>query len=505
MAVIRQALTLHPLKGSPPCLCRGTIAIELRSGDRLVTTLALHHHKTLRVPGLATFLDGVLRDGPALARWLAQNGHPQELEEFNDHTLGQRNYDDDLLALNRGTPPRLRHLAGTFNQDFAFSPVSMAKLSASYADSIELCQDLLRWFGAARRPWCDTGLLNVECQVDRALKELGLGIVREATEKGQTEAQVMRGAARYWTTRTRASEQFGLSDAIWQKLLADGPNAIFLAQVYDTVRRTRLRQDFSKPRSLGPPAAVATAGPYRNLRACGHGLYALRGTQMVSVNPGRVIFEADCPQATFSVAYGFQVALPSRSTIVKLCERGRRRRNWAELQPNPTMIPSFNSSHIAWVRDGRVIATRERVLVDSAEPIRCPLLTNDWLFWTAGERVLRLKLYPEACRPEVVFEGSVSALGSRGDDVIIACADRSLWVGARLVGQTHFSALAVIADEDSLYVLSEEADSGWVLENPRDGVLAGGLPASSTPSLALTPSHLYGAFGNELLAFERIP
>ena len=137
-------------------------------------------------------------------------------------------------------------------------------------------------------------------------------------------------------------------------------------------------------------------------------------------------------------------------------------------------------------------------------PIATAYMTSEWLFWSNDRQVLGLKVR-DGHAPEVVLDQPAVALAAQGNQVVSVCADGSLWLGSSSLGKTTFSPLALAADEHSIYILTQNPDSKWVLEHSLDGILAQDLEPALIPSLTLSVSHLYGAFGHQLLAFERLP
>lgn len=492
---IHEALRLETLKASPRCLCCGSIAIELWEGERLLTTLALHHNKTLRVPG-GWPLDGVLRDGPALARWLAAQGHPAELESHYADLRREQELDQDKKAFYRDAPPRLR--------DLAKSSVPLSTLRSRYPDSLELCQDLLRLFGVARRRW-EPGLLLPECNVADALKEIGLDTLVEATSQSHGEEKILRGAARYWTNRVKQADQFRLPDSQWQLLTADQNNSKMLVQTVDRIRRKRLRQAPGASHSLASPTIVAAGGPYSNLVSQSELVYALCGTRIVEIPSGDTIFDSKHSDVTFCKNLPFHIALPSEGKVLQVAERGARIWDTAQSLNQPQVIPTTHSFLSAWTDGEYRIQGPLGTLLNSPVPIRRAWLSEKWLFWSTDAQVLRLQLEPPNSLPEVLHERKCCLLSSMDDQLVSVYADGSIWLDRQQIGQATHQPLALAADENSIYLLTQQADGNWALEHPRDGILAEGLTPSERPSITLTTSHLFGAVGQDIMAFERVP
>ena len=370
---IRQSLRLDPLKASPRCLCHGTIAIECWSQGELLTTVALHHHLTLRVPGPWP-LDGVLADGLGLARWLAERGYPEELEYEASKKRRDLEFDE--------APPNRRDL----------------------------------------------------------------------------ESSRLRG-----------------------------------------------RQSPSQPRSLGPPTTIATDGPYRNLLSSNDRVLAMRGTHIVSLQNGRSVMNTRCPRATFAKGYWFYVALPSRQQVVHCLEERLSPRVEADAQTEPRIIPSVKEFEALWICSDRSIVSKRAVLFESYQTIRCAYRTEHWVYWSNDQKILRLR--PDSVNPEaeVVADRPAAAFAQRGDEIIIAFADGVVWEGNLKLGQTRFQPADLAADQDGIYVLTQQSESAWAVESIPGGILAEDLDRAETASMALTSSHLYLAAGPKILQLERLP
>lgn len=492
---IRKALRLDPIKGSPRCLCLGSIAIELWKGETHLTTMALHHNRTLRLSGLWP-LDAVLRDGTGLARWLSEHGHPEELNEHLDHLRSCQESEEDARIFFREAPPRLRDLART--------SVPLSSLQARYPNSIELCQDLLRWFGCARRCW-KTALPLHECKVVDSVKALGVETIVQATLQSAGDRQVLRGAARYWTHHVKQADQLQLPDAQWRELKADQNNAVVLDQTIDRIRRKRLRLQTETSFGLAAPRKIAGDGPYRNLVAAEDQVYALCASKIINLTGGNEVFDCKHADVTFAMKLGdFQIAQPLPGRVIGLGSKGNRIYDRAEFQDRPRIIPGNHSYLSAWSDGDLKIRGPMGQLLESPLPIRRAFLTDKWLFWSNDHEVGRLQLDPPgAC--QTLLDRPACALAGVNDRLVSACADGSLWLDEKQIARTTHRPLALAADEDGTYILTERADGMWALEHPHAGVLADGLAPTSSPTLALTFTHLYGAFGTDILAFERLP
>jgi hypothetical protein len=492
---IRHALQLDSFRGSPRCLCLGNIAIELWQGEKLLTTLSLHHNKTLRVPG-NWLLDGVLRDGTALARWLDEQGHPSELESHHASLRYDKEVEEDAKAFILHAPPHLR--------DLAKSSVPLTTLESRFSSPLELCQELLRWYGWARRPW-KPFLLRHECSLDEAIKAIGLETLVQATIQNRDEDILLRGAARYWVNRVTEKDQLRLPDAQWKMLKADASNAEYLAQTRDRVRRKRLRGSWQDANALGPPAVVAAEGPYSNLVSFEDQVYALCNTRIVGIPSGVTIFDCKQPDASFAVHLDFRVALPFLGRVVQTVPHSHRIFTSAESLSRPQIIPTSHSYLHAWTDGEHKICGWQGVLLNSPSPIRHAFLSEKWLYWSTDGQVLRLQLEPPGSEPEILLEHPACVLSAVAQELVSARSDGSLWRDRQQIGTTRLLPLAIAADEDGIYVLTQQSEDKWVLEHSRDGILAAGLPPGQRPSITVTTSHVYGAFGREILAFERLP
>lgn len=65
------------------CMCAGSYAIELYSGEKLKATIGLHHGKAIRYIGWKG--DAELNDGKGLVEWLAEKGYKEPLLDFEGH------------------------------------------------------------------------------------------------------------------------------------------------------------------------------------------------------------------------------------------------------------------------------------------------------------------------------------------------------------------------------------------------------------------------------------
>ncbi|MBS2040432.1 hypothetical protein JST97_35925 [bacterium] len=492
---IRKALQLDPLKASPRCLCLGSLAIEFWRGETHLTTMALHHHRTLRLSGLWP-LDAVLRDGTGLARWLSEHGHPEELNDHLDQLRSRQESEEDTRIFYREAPHRLRDLART--------EVPLSRLQARYPSHIELCQDLLRWFGCARRRW-KTGLPPHEYKVVDSLKALGVETLVQATLRSAGDQKILRGAARYWTHHAKQADQLQLPDAQWLELQADRNNAIMLKQTCDRIRRKRLRLKPGVRSGLGAPRRIAGGGPYRNLVVAEEKVYALCDSRILNLTDGHEIFDCKHADVTFAISLGdFQIAQPLPGRVIGLGSKGNRIYERAEFQELPKIIPGNHSYLRAWSDGDLKIRGPMGLLLESPFPIRRAFLSDKWLFWSNDYEVRRMQLDPPESSQSLLARPACALVGI-DDRLVCACPDGSLWLDEEQIATTTHRPLLVAADEDGIYILSERADGTWALEHPQSGVLADGLAPTSSPTLTLTFTHLYGAFGPDVLAFERLP
>ncbi|MFN8612894.1 MAG: hypothetical protein U0931_35475 [Vulcanimicrobiota bacterium] len=492
---IRQALRLDGLKASPRCLCLGSIAIELWRGEMHLTTLALHHNRTLRLSGLWP-LDAVLRDGAGLARWLAEHGHPEVFEEHLQALRSHQEREEDARLFFRQTPPRL--------QDLAHTSVALSTLNTRYRDSIELCQDLLRWFGCARRCW-DKLLPPHEDRVAETLKALGPEVLVTATLASAGDPQILYGAARYWTLHVKQSDQLLLPESQWRELKADPKNAQLLANTIDRIRRKKLRLSPDSQPALAAPRILADHGPYANLVDSDEQIYALHGSRILNLTAGVEFFNCQDADLTFTAALGeFQIAQAVPGRVIVVGSKGTHIYDRAERQDRPRMVPGNHSYLRAWTDGSLKIRGPMGLLLQSPVEIRLAFLSERYLFWSTDDEVLRLQLDPPGAS-ETLLKRQACALTANRERLISACADGSLWLDGNQIGTTLHRPLALAADDDDIYVLTESEDGTWALEHHRTGVLAHGLKPAASPSLALTNTHLYGTFASEVLAFERLP
>ena len=96
-------------------------------------------------------------------------------------------------------------------------------------------------------------------------------------------------------------------------------------------------------------------------------------------------------------------------------------------------------------------------------------------------------------------------LGVQHQQLLLGEPDGTIWHHRQKIAQTRFTPLKIVADEDGIYLLTQQPDGAYSLEHSHDGILVSDLAPTPFPSLALTVSHLYVASGDGVLALERVP
>lgn len=229
------------------CMCSGGPFLQFYRGDRLLTTVGMHHGLSLRWHEGPWQGDGALKlkSGQFVNSWLAERGvkgPKREVEQANERDRrDQLNVAKWRAAMPDSLQPLWQFMSHWRRSDRRLDEMRAA-LKLEQPDANQRIRMLLDWFGSGSRVW--SGYPSYEDVALTLLLDFDTLQVIAAMDAAQLSARQLEGAARFfacWDFSSKRAAELGLLSEAWQrKLLAQG------LKDADTDRRSRALNAFAK-------------------------------------------------------------------------------------------------------------------------------------------------------------------------------------------------------------------------------------------------------------------
>ena len=215
-----ERLQVVPVKQPFHCMCLGDWGIELFEGDARLTTVGLHHGRSIRIDGRAS--DELLRDGEGLLRLLADQGLKEPLAAFEEDRQAADRSAQARKRWLRATPEPLREMLSVLEGDSggrllrAGDPDLREALARLEAADEDVTHALLNWYAAGMGPW--SGYPSYEGVACALLPELGAERVVQAAEAARGEGELFAAARFIARWDAPPKERRLVSDALAARL-----------------------------------------------------------------------------------------------------------------------------------------------------------------------------------------------------------------------------------------------------------------------------------------------
>ncbi len=201
------------------CMCLGDYTFQFFDGRRVIAMIGLHHGRSIRWEEAWKY-DALLKDGPRLLTWLAEQGAAAPLKAFQEDQKRAEESRQATLRWQEAMPACLRPYWDQM-QDLSFGMVTFTPdsqkgeghpgqkkastsgltplldaLEGEYPDLDTRLLALFHWFGSGKGPW--SGYPSYEGAADRLLLEFPTSQLVTALTNHPLTPTHLEGAARYF-------------------------------------------------------------------------------------------------------------------------------------------------------------------------------------------------------------------------------------------------------------------------------------------------------------------
>jgi hypothetical protein len=376
LATVRALLRIREPSRSLHCMCPGDMAIELHGEEEPLATLGFHHAVSIRYHGWSS--DAELIDGPALLRWLDDQGVHGPLEDYQGVLSAHRALERARRIWIEAAPPCLEPFLASLEADEMGQPLrphapaydhAHARIEAAYTSPEERAFALLAWFSHGAGPW--SGFPAYESAAEVLLDRLGTSVVLRALSRDPKNEVVLEGAARYLAScargSARKSELSPVPDTLWAHLteiVSRSGIADNIAQLEHAAQVARAQRDRDLGRApIRSPSGIVTVGisdlgPVHGLASDGRYLYTCDDVNVVRFDRASMapVVLWKCPDRFVELCAGpagVYLAQLNQGAVARIPAAGGPALLLAERQSRP-MMPVAAGFSVFWINNAMV-------------------------------------------------------------------------------------------------------------------------------------------------------
>lgn len=250
IAAFRDAVTIVPPKDGEGfhCMCLGTPAVRLYSGEKEVVLVTNHHGQSIRTSLWTS--DARLKDQESWLRWFDARGMKEPRAEVSRANEEAKTFQGWRERWNASMPESIRLLTDrSWESEWnaSLEPVR-AKLTEEFPDKRARVLALFNWFGSGSGAW--SGFPGYEEIPEKLLLEFTTPELAEAAQAPNLTQAQLEGAARLfagWSfSQERPKDVAKLPRSLKQTLLRHALNSPKQGTWNDDDKRERAQKAFGK-------------------------------------------------------------------------------------------------------------------------------------------------------------------------------------------------------------------------------------------------------------------